>query len=116
MSSFFKVVLPLLLLVNVAVAQDEELYSYGTVISTSPTQITIEQYDIETDAQVNESFMIDANTKYEEGTTLKDIKTGDQVDIYYMEKDGKKIASDIITFSQEDFEYEEEETTPQPAQ
>lgn len=113
--SLFSVVLPLLFLTQVSFAQEEELYSYGTVVTASPTELTIEKYDIETDAETNESFVLDANTKFENNTTVANIKAGDQVDIYYVEKEGKKVATDVITFSQEDLELEEEEETPTPA-
>ncbi len=113
--SLFSVVLPLLFLANVSFAQEEELYSYGTVVTVTPTEMTIEKYDIETDAETNESFVLDANTKFENNTSVTNIKAGDQVDIYYVEKEGKKVATDVITFTQEDLEIEEEEETPTPA-
>ena len=67
-------------------------YSYGKVLSVSPQEIVITEYDYEKDTEVNVTYMIDPELELQNIKALKDIVAGDEVEVYYDEKDGQKTA------------------------
>ena len=72
----------------------ESEYSTGKVIDVSEKQITISQYDYESQDMVEVSYAITENTAIE-NATLQDITNGDQVEIIYAADGSNKVAKNI---------------------
>lgn len=94
---------------GVSLAQEEETeYSWGTVSSVSSNQIVVSEYDYETDENSEVTYTLAPNTEFENVDSLKDIAVGDNVDIEYVVKNGKKVAKTITVEKSSS----EEESTP----
>ena len=76
---------------------DEDLeYTYGSVISTSPTEIVVSEYNYETDEEVQMTYAVNPETKFSNVNSPQDLAKDDNVDIYYkVAPDGKKFATMI---------------------
>lgn len=94
---------------GVSRAQEEEEteYSWGTVSSISSNQIVVSEYNSETEENSEVTYTLDPNTKLENVDSLKDIAAGDNVNIEYVVKNGKKIAK-IITVEKSSSSEEED--------
>ena len=82
-------------LLDVSMAQEEETeteYASGIVKSISGNQIVVSEYDDEYEIEIDEKYIIDPNTKYENVDSQKDISSGDYVEIGHVFEGGKKIA------------------------
>lgn len=77
-------------------AEIEDEYAYGNVKSISTDKIVVSEFDYDNDLETDIEYVIDANTKYENVNSQKDISSGDYVEITYATKMGKKIAILII--------------------
>jgi hypothetical protein len=77
-------------------AYDAVEYSSGTVQAISPTQIMLREYDYETDADADVSYIIDTNVKLENVDSISDIAVGDIADIDYIMRDGRRVAKHIF--------------------
>lgn len=75
--------------------EDELAYIYGTVKSITPKQISVLEYDIEEDIEVERVILIDPKVSLENVTSLKEITSGKQVSVGYEEIKGKKVAKTI---------------------
>lgn len=86
-------------------AEDEKSFAYGVVVSTGDNTITIGEYtyDVDTEEEKTQevTYQVVPNVELENVTVLKDIKTGGEVDIEYIEKDGKKEATYIYVYPAE---------------
>ncbi len=71
---------------------DEMNYSYGKVLNITPEQIIITEYDYEKDKEVEITYKIDQTLVLQNITSLNDLAKGDEVEIYFEEKEGKKKA------------------------
>ena len=85
-------------------AQDGK-YSFGTVESVAPNQIVLKEYDYDKDEEVNVTYEVGADAKFENAGALKDIVKDDEVEIYWKDADGKKVAT-IISKSEDNDEQE----------
>ncbi len=98
--------------VTFATAQNEEEinYSYGIVVSHSPEQLVVLEYDYDSDEEIEVSYEINAETAVENVESLDKLQKDDGVEVYYREKDGKKIAvsieKELITDDTVDFSEE----------
>ncbi|HNV85394.1 MAG TPA: hypothetical protein PKL97_00335 [Candidatus Omnitrophota bacterium] len=126
-SIFLLSVFPLLLSANISFAQTEESlapateaaqpaqapeetdYSFGTVKQVSPTEITVSEYDYETDNDVDVVYALDPKLELKNVDSTDKIAAGDSVDITFVMRDGKKV---ITLLSVEKFTEEE----PLPAE
>jgi hypothetical protein len=83
---------------------NDQMVTYGTVVSVTAQQIVILEYDFDTDADVEATYLIDANTKLEAMKEVTELQVDDAVEIVYAEKGGVKTAQSIKKedFSQED--------------
>ena len=79
---------------GVSLAQEEEdmEYSWGTVSDVSSNRIVVTQYDYESSQEVDVTYTVDPNVELKNVDSLKSISIGDNVDINYVIKDGRKIA------------------------
>ena len=66
-------------------------FSFGTVVSATATDLVVSEYNYDTDQNVDVSYVLDANTVYENVVNALELKQADEVDIEYKEVDGKKI-------------------------
>ncbi len=84
---------------NAVVADQKELsqfiYSYGTVLKVSPTEIVLQEYDYDSDVEKEVIYSVDVTIKIEGFKALTDLVSEDVVEVYYLEQDGKKIAKII---------------------
>lgn len=71
---------------------EETEFSFGTVKSVTENEVVVSEYDYETNADVDVTYKVPAETEFENATTLKDIKAGDSIDIDFLVKDGVKTA------------------------
>ncbi len=77
-------------------AQDADLeYSFGVVVKVADDQIVLREYDYETDQEIEVTYAVNAETKVGETGTIKDVKADENVEVYYKEAEGKKIATQI---------------------
>ena len=72
-------------------AADETEFSFGTVKSIGDNQLVVSEYDYESNADVDVTYQVPAETAFENVAALKDIAVGDSVDIdFLVEGDQKK--------------------------
>ena len=75
-------------------------YSYGSIVRVSAAEMELLEYDYnyETDEEVeiNVVYAIDSATAYENIKSWEELKEKDDVEVYYKEQDGKKMAVTII--------------------
>ena len=67
-------------------------YSYGKVQSASAQEIIIAEYDYEKDQEINVTYKIDSAVELQNINSLSDLAAGDEVEIYYDDKNGGKTA------------------------
>ena len=69
-------------------------YSFGTVKAVSSTEITLEEYDFEGDLEktVDVTYVINGETETDNFEKIDDLKVDEDVEVYFVEEDGKKIA------------------------
>lgn len=86
-----------LFFVDIAKAEDVDVnnYSYGTVKNISQDQITVTEYDYDTDEEIDETYAINSKTAFQNVTAIGEIAVGDNVDIVYVTENGVKIAQSI---------------------
>lgn len=82
-------------------------YSYGTVASVDAAAIQVKEYDYDSGADVSVDYVVDPAAKFEGANSLKDVAVGDNIEIDYLEKDGKRV---ILSMSVEKPFTEEEKS------
>ena len=70
-------------------------FTYGTVISVDAATIKISEYDFETDTSEDVTYDVSPDVKCENVDSMKDVKGGDEVELEYVMKDGKRTAISI---------------------
>ena len=89
---------------SLSFAQESDLLesenSSGRVVEISDSQITVSQYDYESEDMVAVSYVITENTVIK-NATLQDITKGSDVEIIYTVEVGKKVAKSITVKNQE---------------
>ena len=71
------------------------IYSYGTVLKVSDSQITLQEYDYDSDVEKEITYQINAETKCEGLTVVTELVAEDVVEMYYLEQDGQRVAKII---------------------
>jgi hypothetical protein len=77
------------------VTADDEDFAFGTVVSVSDTNIVILEYNFDSEEEVQMTYDVNGDTKFENVTALKEIVPNDEVEINFKEVDGKKMATFI---------------------
>lgn len=104
---------------------DDFKVSFGTVASITATEVVISEYDAENDTEENITYGIDGETHIEEVAGVEAIKAGDEIEIFYEEVDGKKVAryispgtilEDDATEEYDDFYSEDYEEESEPVE
>ena len=72
--------------------EQEPDYAFGTVKNVSGDQLMINEFDYDTGEEKEVTYMVDSKTQYDNVASLKEVAVGDEVDIDYFDKDGKKLA------------------------
>ena len=89
----------------------EELdFSWGTVSSISKDRMVLVEIDLETDEEIDVSYLIDAHTEFQNVDSIDDIGTDDSVDLDYVFENGKRVAKVIYVNGAEEeqqVEYDE---------
>lgn len=75
-----------------AVEQEEPEYAFGTAKSVEGDTLVINEFDYDTGEEKEAAYWVDSKTEYDNVASLKEVSAGDEVDIDYLMKDGKKIA------------------------
>ena len=70
-------------------------YSYGAVVKASSSQLVVAEYDFEKDQEINVTYELDPKVELKNVKSMGEIAQGDSVDITYVVKNGKKIATII---------------------
>lgn len=89
---------------------EEVEYSWGTVSSLSTNQIVVKEYDYDSDAEIDVTYVVDPSVKLKNVDLLKNIAVGASVEIDYVTKDGKKVAKVISVEPSYEEEYTPSET------
>src|SRR3989338_3107247 len=78
-------------------AAEDVNYSYGTVVSITGDQLVVLEYDYDKDAEVEVIYQVPVTAEFNNVQALADLKKDDNIEIYYKEAEGKKVA-EIIAF------------------
>ncbi len=76
-------------------AADDEDFAFGTVVSVADSSLVILEYNFDSEEEVQMTYDVNADTKYENVAALKEIVANDEVEINFKEADGKKVATFI---------------------
>ncbi len=71
---------------------------YGEVLAVNETaqSLTVQYYDYDADEEKNLEVLVNQDSKLENASSLKDVKTGDWVDVDYATSEGgKKVAKTV---------------------
>lgn len=81
-------------------------YSYGIVTNISPAEITLLEYDYDRDEEIQVTYKIDAETEFNNLDSIDKVVKSDEIEIYYVNQDGVKLAKSIekeeLTIGEED--------------
>lgn len=75
-----------------AVEEEEPEYAFGTAKSVEGDQLVINEFDYDTGEEKEAAYWVDSKTEYDNVASLKEIASGDEVDIDYLVKDDKRMA------------------------
>lgn len=85
------------MMLNVSAQEaDNDMFSFGQVVSIGDQQVTIKEYDFVQDADVEVVYDVTSETEYGNVTSLSDLVVADNVVVDYMEKDGKKVITTLV--------------------
>ena len=73
-------------------SEPEPDYAFGTVKSVNGDQLVINEFDYDTGEEKEAVYGLDSKTEYDNVASAKEIAAGDEVDIDYLVKEGKKTA------------------------
>jgi len=71
-------------------------YTYGSVVSVSPQTIVINEYNYESDQEIQVSYAISGETKFTKINSVEELVKDDNVDVYYKVVGEQKVAQ-LIT-------------------
>lgn len=74
---------------------DDAEYAYGTVAQVTPEALIIREYDFETGTTVEIAYQLDPQVIVNGVDTVQQIAVDDDVDIDYVTKDGRRLATVI---------------------
>ena len=79
-----------------ATPSDEMKYSFGTVVKVGEGEIVVQEYDYSKDEEVEMTYAVTSETQYDNIGSLKEFAKDDNIEIYYKEAEGEKIATILI--------------------
>jgi hypothetical protein len=91
---------------DAALSQEEGEFTYGFVKTKTADSITLEETTFD-DATGEEKtvewvYYVSPETEYENAGSIADIGEGEEIDIEYAEKDGKRMAKYIYVYTLEE--------------
>ncbi len=101
----------------VAFGQEEannDLYAFGSAVTISPEAIVLSEYDYDSDAEVQVTYAVTPETKFEEMASIQDVKANDYLEIEYTEAEGKRTAT-LVAKDNSFMEDSEDNATGAPA-
>lgn len=72
--------------------EEEPEYSFGVVKSASESELVISEFDYDSGADKGVAYVLNPETEWENVSSPSEVKEGDEVDIDYLVKEGKKVA------------------------
>ncbi|MDD5504049.1 MAG: hypothetical protein PHV77_01900 [Candidatus Omnitrophica bacterium] len=88
-----------------AVEEAQSFYAYGEVLSVSPEQILIREFDYATGEDQEVAYYINEQTSFDSVESVQQITPGNLVDIEFIVLEGgKNVAKDIFVDRVEEFE------------
>jgi hypothetical protein len=76
-------------------AQDLSVYTFGVVKQVSAERIVISEYDYTADKEVDVEYIINGGTQFINVSSAGDIQPGDEVEIVFVDEQGKKTAQSV---------------------
>ena len=73
----------------------DEDFAFGTVVSIGDNSLTILEYNFDNEQEVQMIYDVNADTKFENVSSIKEIAVNDEVEVNFKEQDGKKVATFI---------------------
>lgn len=70
-------------------------FAYGALVSKSGDQITISEYNFDTDAEENVAYVVNEWTDFEGGAGPEGLDVGDSVEILYTAEEGRRVAVSV---------------------
>ena len=87
-------------------AEETLEYTYGSIVSASPVEVVINEYNYETDEESNVSYLINPETKFNNIDSAQSLVKDDNVDIYYKVIGDQRVAR-MITKDETVYDTEE---------
>ncbi|MBU1084331.1 MAG: hypothetical protein ABIG55_05400 [Candidatus Omnitrophota bacterium] len=80
-----------------------EVYGFVTEVTENSITVEVWDYDVETGEENTEVIMYETDPaiEIENAGTLMEIEEGQDVDVQYIEKDGKKVAQYVYVYTDE---------------
>lgn len=76
--------------------EDDDInYSYGALVSQSPDKIVVLEYDYDRDEEIQVVYELTPETKVENVDALDKLQKNDNIEVYYKDVGGKKVAVSI---------------------
>ncbi|MCB9747449.1 MAG: hypothetical protein H6755_03480 [Candidatus Omnitrophica bacterium] len=66
-------------------------YAYGSIVKVTPNEISISEYNYETDQEVVSVYVLNEESVLEDMESVNEITVGEEVEIMYEEKGSEKI-------------------------
>jgi len=70
-------------------------FTFGTLVRVSNDQITILEYNFDQEKETEQSYGVSSTTEFVNIENLAALKIGEEIEIEFKEKDGKKVAMAI---------------------
>ena len=84
-------------------------YSWGTAVSVSSREIVVTEYDYDTEEAKRVVYGVDSDVELIGVQSLGDVKPGDELEIDYIIKNGRKIAKSVAVQREAEDNWDETE-------
>jgi cold shock CspA family protein len=81
--------------------QEEDIdinIAYGFVSQIKQDSVVILEYDYDTDQEIENEYFVNSSTEYEDVAGIAELVSGDEVEITFVQEDGKRTATLIVKF------------------
>ena len=94
-------------------AQEEtdKKFSFGFVVRVAANEVIVKEFDYETDEGIEVSYLVNAETTFENVASVSELKELDDVEIEYKEEGGKRIVlwlSKVLNYDEEEGSYDDQ--------
>ena len=70
-------------------------FAYGALVSKTSDQITISEYNFDTDAEESVAYTVNEYTDFDGGEGLTGLNVGDEIEVLYTAEGGQKVAVSV---------------------